>query len=621
MHYFLPALHPRRLLLLLSLLAAPLCLAGGGSLTPEGGAFSNDDEFLDVDKAFIINVTQEQGQISATWSVAKNYYLYRERFSFSVEPVDTRASLSEPVFAYNGKMKDDPAFGMVEVYNKDIEVRLSLLGQIDSHLELVIGYQGCADAGLCYPPQTRRFPLAKNSGNPQADDMLPKAGGLPAQKSSQPSPATNDLATQLMEGNLIFSLFTLYLLGLGLAFTPCVLPMVPILSSIIAGQNETLTVRKGFTLSLIYVLAMASTYALAGILIGYFGAKANLQMYLQQPSVLITFAFVFVLLSFSMFGFYEIQLPAFLRDRLERLNQKQAGGNLIGVAVMGALSALVVSPCVSAPLIGVLTYISSTGDAVLGGGALFSLAMGMGTPLLIIGAGGGSLIPKAGGWMDSVKAVFGVLLLAVAVWMLERILPGPLTLALWAALLIGSAIYLNALDAVTTGWQKLWKGLGVFMLAYGLLLLIGAASGGSDPLKPLQAQRSPTNPQAETHNALFQPIKTLTELNAALASAKLQGRSVMLDFYADWCISCKIMERQTFSAPEVQKVLANTLLLQADISNLTEDGQSMLDHYGLFGLPSVLFWSPEGEELKEARVQGEMHAEQFRAHLLEKVLL
>lgn len=607
-----------RLLLLTLLFLPSLSFASGAAGLTANNVFSNEPEYLDVDEAFILNVSRNREQITVSWVVAKGYYLYRERFSFSIESSSTGVTLSEIAYPYKGKMKDDPAFGLVEVYDKDIEVTFSLIGQSTDKLELVVGYQGCADAGLCYPPQIRRFPLTQAGDATQTPTPSASAGTL-----TLPSPpdTKSSLATQLMEGNLFFSLLTLYLLGLGLAFTPCVLPMVPILSSIIAGQNEALSARKGFILSSAYVLAMALTYAAAGVLIGYFGAKANLQMYLQQPAVLAAFALAFVLLSLSMFGFYEIQLPSFLRDRLDRLNQKQAGGNLIGVAIMGALSALVVSPCVSAPLIGVLTYISTTGDAILGGGALFSLAMGMGTPLLIIGAGGGSLIPKAGGWMDAVKAVFGVLLLAVAIWMLERVLPGPLTLALWATLLIVSAVYLKALDKAETGWQKLWKGLGILMLIYGTLLLIGAASGQSDPLKPLQARQVSTNSPAENHNTLFQPVKNLDELNAALASAKRQGRSVMLDFYADWCISCKIMERQTFSAPEVQAVLANTLLLQADISDLTDEGQAMLDHYGLFGLPSILFWSPAGEEQKEARVQGEMHAKEFRAHLLEKVQL
>ena len=577
-----------------------------------------ETEFLDVDEAFQLELIEEADKIHISWRVADNYYLYRERFDFSITP-GTGLTLAQPQFSRQGKMKDDPAFGMVEVYYHDAEVTLPITGDRQQAIELSVSYQGCADAGLCYPPQTRTFTLG-TSGK-QESAALQKAAYSASAPANNAATENDSVSGLLKESNLFISLLTLYILGLGLAFTPCVLPMVPILSSIIAGQEKDLTTSKAFFLSLIYVLAMAATYALAGVLIGFFGAKANLQMYLQTPGVLITFATLFVFLSFSMFGFYEIQLPGFLRDRFERLNQKQKGGSFIGVAIMGALSALVVSPCVSAPLIGVLTYISSTGDAVLGGLALFSLGMGMGSPLIAIGAGGGKLIPKAGGWMDTCKAVFGVLLLGVAVWMLERILPGPVTLVLWALLLIVSAIYMNALDAVSSGWQKLWKGLAVAMLVYGTLLLIGAASGQSDPLRPIQLSKTTHSESTSASETFFQPVQNIDELNAALASAKLQGRSVMLDFYADWCISCKIMERQTFSDASVQNELTRTLLLQADISTLSAEGQALLDNFGLFGLPSILFWSPEGVEQVSARVQGEMNAQQFRAHLINKVIL
>ena len=577
-----------------------------------------ETEFLDVDEAFQLELIEEADKIHISWRVADNYYLYRERFDFSITP-GTGLTLGQPQFSRQGKMKDDPAFGMVEVYYHDAEVTLPITGDRQQAIELSVSYQGCADAGLCYPPQTRTFTLG-TSGK-QESAALQKAAYSASAPANNVATENDSISGLLNESNLFISLLTLYILGLGLAFTPCVLPMVPILSSIIAGQEKDLTTSKAFFLSLVYVLAMAATYALAGVLIGFFGAKANLQMYLQTPGVLITFATLFVFLSFSMFGFYEIQLPGFLRDRFERLNQKQKGGSFIGVAIMGALSALVVSPCVSAPLIGVLTYISSTGDAVLGGLALFSLGMGMGSPLIAIGAGGGKLIPKAGGWMDTCKAVFGVLLLGVAVWMLERILPGPVTLVLWALLLIVSAIYMNALDAVSSGWQKLWKGLAVAMLVYGTLLLIGAASGQSDPLRPIQLSKTTHSESTSASETLFQPVQNIDELNAALASAKLQGRSVMLDFYADWCISCKIMERQTFSDAGVQNELTRTLLLQADISTLSAEGQALLDNFGLFGLPSILFWSPEGVEQVSARVQGEMNAQQFRAHLINKVIL
>jgi len=579
-----------------------------------------EPEFLEVDDAFKLEVSRSKRQLKIKWVVAEGYYLYRERFSFLLEPSNSGATLGTPQFPGNGKMKDDPAFGRVEVYDHDMEVRLSLEGTLTETLALVVNYQGCADAGLCYPPQTRRFPLADIPVTQEDELTLASDVSAVKQSANKAQEPANSLSTQLKEGHLLLSLLTLYLLGIGLAFTPCVLPMVPILSSIIAGQ-QNLSVRKGFILSSTYVLAMATTYAFAGALIGYFGAKANLQMYLQQPAILILFALFFMALALSMFGFYEIQLPAFIRDRLNQLNQKQEGGSLINVAIMGALSALVVSPCVSAPLISILTYISSTGNTLLGGGALFSLGLGMGTPLILIGAGGGKYLPKAGSWMDTVKALFGVMLLAVALWLLERILPGPLTLALWALLLIVSANYMNALDVAPHGWPKLWKGLGVFMLIYGIILLVAAASGRSDPLRPLRFSAQEAQTKTAVTEKFFQRVKNLDELQATLASAKQQGRSVMLDFYADWCISCKIMERQTFSDPKVRALLSNTLLLQADISALTPEGQAMLDHFGLFGLPSILFWSPDGVELKEARVQGEMNAEQFQAHLKQNVKL
>lgn len=583
-------------------------------------ALSAEPEFLDVDEAFKLEVSRYKRQLKINWIVAEGYYLYRERFSFQLEPENSGATLKTPQFPTKGKMKDDPAFGLVEVYDHDMEIRLSLEGTLSETLALVVNYQGCADAGLCYPPQTRRFPLADIPVTQEEGVAVTADVSAVKQSANKAQEPANSLSTQLKEGHFLLSLLTLYLLGIGLAFTPCVLPMVPILSSIIAGQ-QSLTARKGFILSSVYVLAMATTYALAGALIGYFGAKANLQMYLQQPMILTLFALLFIGLALSMFGFYEIQLPASLRDRINQLNQKQEGGSLINVAIMGILSALVVSPCVSAPLISVLTYISSTGNALLGGGALFSLGLGMGTPLILIGAGGGKYLPKAGGWMDTVKAVFGILLLGVAVWLLERILPGPVTLALWALLLIVSAIYMNALDVAPHGWPKLWKGLGVFMLIYGIILLVAAASERSDPLRPLRLSTQETQTTAPVAEKIFQPIKNLDELQTTLASAKQQGRSVMLDFYADWCISCKIMERQTFSDPKVRALLSNTLLLQADISALTPEGQAMLDHFGLFGLPSILFWSPDGVELKEARVQGEMNAEQFQTHLKQNVKL
>ena len=591
--------------------------------------FTEESEFLPVDEAFTWEVEQQEQQVIIRWHIQNGYYLYRERFNFELTDTTANIKLDTPVFASKGKIKDDPAFGMVEVFYKAIEVTLPLIvnGTWNKPITLKVGYQGCADAGLCYQPQERLIELLpqKYTGPGSASGASP-----PLPVSNTPPPVSSGGITGLIEQSSLWtSLGTLFLLGIGLAFTPCVLPMVPILSSIIVGQKDIST-RRAFLLSLTYVLGMAFTYSFVGVLVGYFGAKASLQIYLQEPAVLISFAMLFVILSLSMFGFYELQLPASLRDRLDQLNRKQKGGNYFSVAIMGILSALVVSPCVSAPLIGVLTYISSTGDALLGGLSLLALSLGMGLPLLIIGTGGGRFLPSAGAWMNTIKAVFGVLLLAVAVWLLERILPGPVTLVLWAALLIPSGIFMGALEKTEKGWPRLWKGIGFLFLVYGIILIIGAASGESDPLRPLKTisnqsinfvdSASESSTGLQSSHLRFKSVNTLEELNLALGKAKTQKQTTMLDFYADWCISCKIFERDTFSDSLVQTTLGNTVLLQADLSDLTTEHQAMLDNFGLFGLPSILFFNIDGEEIKSARVQGEMDAEQFLLHIQEKVL-
>ncbi len=437
----------------------------------------------------------------------------------------------------------------------------------------------------------------------------------------------DQLARFLIEKPLWVSAGLFLLIGLGLTFTPCVFPMIPILSSIIAGQGERITTRHAFSLSLIYVLAMALTYTAAGILVGLAGASLNLQAMFQNPWILGTFAGIFVLLSLSMFGFYELQMPAAIQSRLTTLSNNQRGGTFLGVAVMGFLSALIVGPCITAPLVAALLVIGQTGDPVLGGVALFSMSMGMGIPLLIVGTSAGKLLPKAGSWMDAVKAVFGVMLLAVAIWMLERVIPAGVTLLLWAVLLIVSAIYMGALSQLpreVSGWHKLWKGLGVILLVYGILLLIGAASGAKDPLQPLQGVRAPAQstttpgavatPAGELH---FERVKGLDELNARIQQASARGQTVMLDFYADWCISCKEMERYTFSDAGVQQALADTLLLQADVTANDATDQALLQHFGLFGPPSILFFGPDGSERRPYRVMGFMDADSFRPHVVQ----
>jgi thiol:disulfide interchange protein DsbD len=395
--------------------------------------------------------------------------------------------------------------------------------------------------------------------------------------------------------------------------------MIPILSGIIAGQGDSITTRKAFFLSLAYVLAMALTYAVVGVIAGMFGA--NLQATFQNPWVLTVFAGVFVALALSMFGFYDLQLPSSVQSKLAEISNKQEGGTLFGAAIMGALSALIVGPCVAPPLMGALIFIGQTGDAVLGFFALLGLGLGMGAPLLAIGTSAGKLLPRAGGWMDAVKAVFGVLLLAVAILLVERILPAAVAMLLWGLLLIASGVYMGALTSLTAesgGWAKLWKSIGLALLVYGMLMLVGAAAGGKDTIQPLRGLAPAGGSAAAAAHAEFKRIKTVEDLDREVAAAAAAGKPVMLDFYADWCVSCKEMERYTFPEPEVVAAMEKFVLLQADVTaNDAEDKALMQGRFGLPGPPAMMFFDASGEELRGYRLVGFVPAEEFAAHLRE----
>ena len=551
--------------------------------------------------------------LAARWNIAEGYYLYRHKFEFILEPVP--GVTLQPAQIPEGEHKTDEFFGAIQVFYDEANavIPLQRAGSAATPLTLTLKYQGCAEIGVCYPPMSRSFEL-----------LLPAAtaAGPVAATTTQPPQALSEqdaLAKRLTEGSQLTTLLAFFGFGLLLAFTPCVFPMIPILSSIIVGQGPHITVRKSFVLSLVYVLAMAATYTVAGVIAGKFGH--NLQAAFQNPWVLSSFAGVFVLLSLSMFGFYDLQMPASIQGRLSEISNRQSGGNLVGVAVMGFLSALIVGPCVAAPLAGALIYIGQTGDAVLGGLALFCLSLGMGAPLILIGMGAGKLLPRAGVWMDKVKAVFGVLMLGVAIWLLERILPAPVTLALWAFLLVLSSIYLGALDDLpveASGWSRLWKGLGVLSLVYGVLLLIGAASGARDPLQPLQgvlaSQSGGTSAIAEAHLP-FKTIKTTTDLDRELAAARERGQAVMVDFYADWCVSCKEMERYTFAKAEVQQALSGVLLLQADVTANDDADKALLKRFNLIGPPTILFYDDSGAGRPELTLVGFIPADEFVQHL------
>jgi len=604
----------RRILVLL--LVAPFAL-GADLPKKDFSRLDDEPEFLSVDRAFVFSAElAADGSLHAQWQMPDGYYLYRHRFEFTV-PDGSPFVLGEAEIP-PGKTKIDEYFGEVQVYYHSVSARVPVTRSSagGGMFEANVTYQGCADRGLCYPPQTKHVSFPAPAIGPKEAERAGAATTVPAAHKPEQKTEEQWLAGSLAHRSLLFALGVFFVAGLGLAFTPCVLPMVPILSSIIVGQGASVTKVRAFTLSLAYVLGMAGTYAAIGVLVGLFGARMNLQAALQSAPILIGFAGVFVLLALSMFGFYELQLPQAWQNSVNTLSQNLRGGEHVGVAVMGSLSSLVVSPCLSAPLAAALIYISSTGDAWLGGSALLALGLGMGVPLLVIGSSGGHLLPRAGAWMESVKAVFGVLLLGVAVWLLERVIPPQATLLLWAMLAIGVGVYLGALDfSPRHGWGQLWKASGAFSLIYGVLLLIGAASGAGDPLRPLAGLSAPAVAAAESKDVQWRRVVGVDGLNAELASAAKGGEKVVLDFYADWCISCKVMQRTVFSQPSVAAQLAHFRLLQADLSANDEKDQALLQQFGLYGPPSMLFFDAKGHELTDLRMQGEMDLETFQHHL------
>ncbi len=571
-------------------------------------SFAHADEFLDPAVAFKPSARALDAQtIEVTFAIAKGYYLYRDKFRFAVD--GESVTLGTPVFP-KGKEKDDENFGKVEVFYNSVAVRLPVERNASGELPLKLNVtsQGCADAGVCYPPQTQT--VAVTLPDPAT---TPTAPSPVAAMEATAGPWVNvdesgRIAGILRNAGFWANLAFFFIAGLGLALTPCVLPMIPILSGIIAGQGHRNSHARGFALSLAYVLGMAVTYAAAGIAAGLTGTL--LSAALQNAWVLGAFALVFVVLSFSMFGFYELQLPTALQSKLSEESGHLRGGRGIGVFAMGALSALIVGPCVAAPLAGALLYIGQTGDAVLGGTALFVMALGMGAPLIAVGTAGGSLLPKTGPWMEGVKKGFGVLLLATAVWLLTPVVPPVVPMLAWAALLIVPAIYLHALDPLpqhAKGWQRFWKGIGIVMLLTGAALLIGALAGSRDPLQPLAGLRTQAV-AGEIRKLSFEPVRSVAELEARLAAV---DRPVMLDFYADWCVSCKEMERYTFADPVVREKLAGFTLLKADVTANSPDDKALLARFGLFGPPGIVFFTSGGKEVQGLRVVGFQEATTF----------
>jgi thiol:disulfide interchange protein DsbD len=588
-----------RALLLILLCLSPLSHADGLLERLNG---SKQPDFLPPNQAFELSVDVcDSKKLIANFTVAPGYYLYRDKISLTIADDKTKiAKVNLP----QGETKNDPNFGQIEVYHHSLQAEI-LLEQSNPALPLTLNarYQGCSDQGLCYPPIEKT--LTVNLAQFVCNSPAPVAAPAVENENTQ-------IANVLKQGSFWLVVSFFFGAGLLLAFTPCVFPMIPILSGIIVGRGHKITHVHAFVLSLAYVLGMALTYAAAGVAAGLSGELISNA--LQTPWVLGSFAAVFVLLSFSMFGFYELQLPSALQSRLTESSNKLHGGHLSGVFAMGALSAVIMSPCVAAPMAGALLYIGKTHDAVLGGTALFALALGMGAPLLLIGSSAGALLPKAGAWMEAVKRLFGVVMLALAIWIISPIIPVTAQMLLWATLLILSAIFLHALDNLphnASGGKKFWKGLGVIALLLGVAYLIGALSGARDMLRPLG---NIGRTSAETAPTLhFERIKNLAELDSRISQAG--GKKVMLDFYADWCVSCKEMERNTFSDSNVQAKLKNTVLLQADVTANSVDDKALLQHFQLFGPPAILFFESQDNELTDFRVTGYQDATQFMQSL------
>ncbi len=618
----------------------------------------NGHDILSKEQAFQLKhyqLSEDKSNLSLSWEIAPEYYLYQHRFQFKANNSDI--ILGQAVLP-QGISKHDEAFGDVIIYRNQVDINLPIRhNDTVNRFDLTASWQGCADQGVCYPPQTQTLSIDLNTTraaiNQQAvknfDQFIhsiqtqsnsvtaktdpnsnlnpnPDLTDLQARQNKQrpqaiPNIAQNQIKTNLSEedklvaslknDNVFWVMLSFFGFGVLLAFTPCVFPMIPILSSLIVGQNNP-SFKKALSLSIIYVMAMAIVYTIAGILAGLFGQ--NLQAQLQNPWVISIFSGVFVLLALSMFGLYDLQVPASIQAKITQLSNQQKQQSYIGTAIMGGLSALIVGPCVAPPLAGALMYIGQTGDAMFGGIALLALSFGMGLPLIVAGVSSGQLLVKSGHWMNNIKAIFGVLLLGLAIWLLERILPASIILLLWGLLFTMTAIYMGAIEPMpieATGWKKLQKGLGLAILIYGCSLIIGASAGGSNPLQPLETFATNTNTTSNTTRLKVTTVKNLDQLQQQFALAKIQQKPLILDFYADWCGYCKTLDRHTFSDPNVQQALDNSIFVKADVTELNAETDALKQAYNVYNPPSILFFNKKGIENKHQRIARYVDAKEF----------
>ncbi len=562
---------------------------------------------LSPEEAFQVSAKRIGDVISVSIKLGENMYIYDDKLKYSI---------SEPLVQNLDKEIKRPIpvnHDEYIVHDKPINVLIpvSLIKKYvdNGAFKVKVEYQGCATSGICYQPMTSEFDFDLGAMTTKVD----------VKKVTPQSDLSEEdlIADTLKNGNIWIVLLSFLGFGILLSFTPCIFPMIPILSSIIVSQSgKQMSTKRAFMLSLVYVLAMSVAYTIAGILAGLFGA--NISAALQDPWIIGIFSAVFVGLAFSMFGFYDIQMPSFIQSKLSKKSDEMQGQGVVGVAIMGFLSALIMGPCVAAPLAGALVYIGQSGDAILGGAALFVMSMGMGLPLLAIGTGAGKYMPKPGGWMDSIKAIFGVIMLALAIWTLSRVVPSNIIILMWTVLVISSAIYMGALESLkegVSGWKKLIKSFAVIMFIYGIMLFVGAMTNATNPLNPLEtisSKNTLTTVQAEVvEEHHFKIIPTLKELQTIIKESE---KPVMVDFYADWCVSCIELENYTFSDSNVQKKMQEFTLIQIDVTKNSAADKEILKKFGIFGPPAILFFKG-GKELKNKRLIGFKDAKEFLSHL------
>lgn len=591
--------------------------------------FASDDGPLQVEQAFVFDYERDaDGAVKLIWTIADGYYLYRDKIQLDytpeVEELDRRYSDAE--------QKDDPLFGQVWVYHNQAVVNLDLTSTTGQPVDSVVtvNYQGCWEGGICYPPVSKTFNLTQLPVNPgeagdtaAVDSITPPTVSQPDTAPSMNPTSSSSIQSEqdrfaaLISGSgLLLTLGAFFVAGLALALTPCVFPMIPILSSIIAGHGHKATARHGFFLSLIYVLSVSITYTVAGVIAGLFGE--NLQAAFQNVWVISFFSLIFVLLSLSMFGFYELQLPSSWQSRLNNMSNSQKGGTVMGVMVMGLLSALIVGPCMAAPLAGALIYIGQSGDPLMGGAALFSLSLGMGVPLLIVGASAGKLLPKAGLWMESVKAGFGVMLLLLAVWMLDRVIADNVALLLYAVILLVAAVHMKALDRLkdnAAGWSYFWKGVGVVLLLYGGILFIGGLTGGNSLMQPLKGFAVSGAGAQSGAEMNFVTVTNKLQLDRLLSDAKARQQPVMLDFYADWCISCVELDNLTFADRSVQQGLSGFKRIKVDVTANDDAAKELSALYRVIGPPALIFYDRAGRYHPSMTLIGVIEPDVFVRHI------